>query len=105
MLDESAQLPPPAGHSGGFLSSVNIVLASNVLISGCGFLIVVVIARALGPDGRGITAVFQNGAGLGFALASLGVSVGVLYFVSKGEVSTRDALEAGLSITLLSGLL
>src|SRR2546430_2434290 len=85
-----------AGGTGGLLSNVNLILVSNVGVSTCGFLMAVAIARSLGPEGRGVTTLFQNAAGLGFALVSLGVSVGILFFVSKNEVSPRDALEAGL---------
>jgi O-antigen/teichoic acid export membrane protein len=88
----------------GLLSSVNLILVSNIAVSACGFLIAIAIARSLGPEGRGITSLFQNATGLGFALVSLGVSVGILYFVSKNEVSPRQALEAGLSITVLSAI-
>jgi O-antigen/teichoic acid export membrane protein len=101
MLDERAKV---AAGTGGLLSSVNLILVSNIAVSACGFLTAVAIARSLGPEGRGVTTLYQNAAGLGFALVSLGVSVGILFFVSKKEVSPRQALEAGLSITVLSAV-
>jgi O-antigen/teichoic acid export membrane protein len=84
------------------LGSINLILASNILVSACGFFVVVVIARALGPEGRGLTTLFQNGVNLGYALSSFGVSVGALYFVSRRELTARNALEAGLTVTFIA---
>jgi O-antigen/teichoic acid export membrane protein len=95
--------------AGGFLLNVNLVFVSTVAAYGLAFLYVVVIARALGPEGRGITALYQAAVNLAFAFLSLGIATAVVYFVARREQTPRQALECGLSVTLaataLTGLL
>ena len=60
----------------------------------------VFIARVLGPEGRGITALFQSAVNLGFAFLSLGVPQAAIYFVSRKDFSQRSvSVEAGLTVT------
>jgi O-antigen/teichoic acid export membrane protein len=86
--------------SGGFLFNVNFVFVSTVASYGLAFLYVVVLARALGPEGRGVTALYQAAVNLGFALLSLGIAPAVIYFVARREQTARQALECALSVTL-----
>lgn len=88
--------------SGGFLFNVNLVFIATVAASGLGFVTAVLLARALGPEGRGVTALYQAAVSLGFAFLSLGIATAVVYYVGRREISGRQAMEAGLSITLLA---
>lgn len=105
-MSEAIILPIPKeeGPGGALLFNVNLILASNVTINAVSFFIVVVIARSLGPEGRGVTSLYQTAVSFGYALVSLGVGIGVLYYVSKSQVTPRQALEAGLSITLVGAI-
>ncbi len=91
--------------SGGFLFNVNLVFIATVAASGLGFVTAVLLARALGPEGRGVTALYQAAVSLGFAFLSLGIATAVVYYVSRRDISGRQAMEAGLSVTLIATVL
>ncbi len=97
--DQSAT---PGGTGGGFLLNVNLVFLSTVVAYGLGFLVVVLVARELGTEGRGVTALYQAAVSLGFAFFSLGIGTAVIFLVGRREMSGPQALEAGLSVTLLA---
>jgi O-antigen/teichoic acid export membrane protein len=65
----------------------------------------VLLARALGPEGRGVTALYQAAVSLGFAFLSLGIATAAVYYVGRREISGRQAMEAGLSVTLIAAAL
>lgn len=103
-----SEIDPASGsesrHS-GFLFNVNIVFVSTLIVQVLSFFIVVVIARLLGAEGRGVTALYQTGVNLTYAFVSFGIAIGALYYVSRSQVTAREAMEAGLTITLVSALL
>lgn len=84
----------------GFLLNVNFVFISTVVGYFLAFFYLVALARALGPEGRGLMALFQTGVNLGFAFLGLGIASSVLYFVSRNDHTPRDSLECGLVVTL-----
>ena len=88
--------------TGGFLLNVNLVFVATVAASGLGFVTAVLLARVLGPEGRGVTALYQAAVSLGFAFLGLGISTAVFYYVGRRDISGRRAMEAGLSITLIA---
>jgi len=88
--------------SGGFLFNVNLVFVATVAASGLGFVTAVLLARTLGPEGRGVTALYQAAVSLGFAFLSLGIATAIVYYVARRDFSGRQAMEAGLSVTLLA---
>ncbi|HXH22078.1 MAG TPA: oligosaccharide flippase family protein [Dehalococcoidia bacterium] len=94
----------PQRH-GGFLANVNLIFLSTLTVYVLSFLIIVAVSQFLGSEGRGVTALYQTSINLSYAFISFGVSIAALYYVSRGEVSARQALEAGLSTTVLSALL
>jgi O-antigen/teichoic acid export membrane protein len=96
--DEPEAAPP----QGGFLFNVNLVFLSTIVVYGLSFLMAVLLARTLGKDGRGITALFQAAVTLGFAFLSLGIATAAVYFVSRRQFSGRQAMETALTITLAS---
>jgi O-antigen/teichoic acid export membrane protein len=85
---------------GGFLLNVNFVFITTLVSNTIGFAVAILLARALGPDGRGVTALYQAAVSLGFAFLSMGIGSAAFYFVARREVSGRQAMEAGLSITI-----
>ena len=101
-MSSPGQSTTPGGAGGRFLLNVNLVFLSTVVAYGLGFLVVVLVARELGTEGRGVTALYQAAVSLGFAFFGLGVGTAVVYLVGRGEMSGRQALEAGLSVTLLA---
>ncbi len=88
--------------TGGFLLNVNLVFVATVAASGLGFVTAVLLARALGPEGRGVTALYQAAVSLGFAFLGLGISTAVFYYVGRRDISGSRAMEAGLSVTLIA---
>ncbi len=92
----------PDQGSGGFLLNVNFVFLSTVVGYGLGFLVVVLVSRELGTEGRGVTALYQAAVNLGFAFFSLGLATSIVYYVARRDFTSRQALEAGLSVTLLA---
>jgi stage V sporulation protein B len=94
--------PAASTPQGGFLLNVNFVFLSTIAVYGLSFLMAVLLARTLGKDGRGITALFQAAVTLGFAFLSLGIATAAVYFVSRRQFSGRQAMESALSITLIS---
>jgi len=91
---------PQTAAAGGFLLNVNLVFVATVASYGLGFLTAVLLARALGPEGRGVTAVYQSAVGLAFAFLSAGMPSASVYFVGRREVAPRAMVEAALSVTL-----
>jgi O-antigen/teichoic acid export membrane protein len=104
MLRSDARSAGENPLAGGFLLNVNLVFVSTVAAYGLAFLYVVVIARALGPEGRGVTALYQAAVNLAFAFLSLGIATAVVYFVARREQTARQALECGLSVTIAATL-
>jgi O-antigen/teichoic acid export membrane protein len=85
---------------GGFLLNVNLVFLSTVASYGLGFFVAVLMARALGDEGLGVTALYRNAVALAFAFLSLGIATAVVYYVARRDVTPRQAMEDGLTVTL-----
>jgi len=94
----------PAATPGGFLFNVNLVFIATVAGYGLAFFSSVILARTLGDEGRGVTALYQAAVTLGFAFLSLGIATALVYYVARREISGRQAMEASLSITLAATL-
>jgi stage V sporulation protein B len=89
---------------GGFLLNVNLVFISTVASYGLAFLTGVLLARALGDEGFGVTALYRSVVTLGFAFLSLGIATAVVYYVARRDITGRQAGEAGAAITMVATL-
>jgi O-antigen/teichoic acid export membrane protein len=72
--------PKPEVRIGGDAFSV---FGATVVALGIGFLTSIVVARLLGPDGRGLLGVAYSLATIGVAIVSLGVPVAISYYGSR----------------------
>lgn len=84
---------------GTFLGNVNTVLVTYALDGALAFLAGVLIARALGPDGRGAYALFVLSTAVGQMVLGLGFGNAAVYYINRREMSVRDATSAAHSIT------
>lgn len=100
MRDGDRAAGPPAEPSirgvGG--SALGIFVTTAAGLAGT-FLTYVVIARALGPDGRGVVAVLQTDAVIVASLLGLGVPWALFYYAGH----TREPQPALLGISLVHG--
>lgn len=96
----------------GFLGHVNLVLLTYVANAALAFGVAVLVARALGPEGRGVYGIFMLSASITQALLSLGLGASAIYYLGKGayplarivangqQVAVAAALVAGLLVLL-----
>ncbi len=75
-----------------FLLNVNQVFITRVALYALAFLLSVVIARGLGPDGRGVYSLFFLVVSIAAAIAGFGVGLGNVYFLGKGQYTLRVLL-------------
>jgi len=92
--------PPHLPHR--LLFNINFVFLFTLTANTVGFLAVILLARALGPEGRGVLALYQAAVGLGFAFLNLGAGASVFYFTTRQELTPRASLESGLSVSLFA---
>src|SRR5919106_5260034 len=85
-----------------FLANINYVFVCALTSNTIGFFNIVLLARALNKEGLGEATLYQAVVGLGYAFFNLGIGPAAFYFVVRKEISGRQAMEAGLSITLLA---
>jgi O-antigen/teichoic acid export membrane protein len=104
-LPPGSGLPEPEPEhplAGRFLLHINLVFVAALVSNTLGFFVAILLARALGPEGRGTAALYQAAVSLGFAFLNLGVSAAAFYYVARQEMSLRQAAQAGLSVSLLA---
>jgi O-antigen/teichoic acid export membrane protein len=85
-----------AGDRGDFFINVNLVFLSQIAIYGLAFLFRVILARGLGDDGLGTYALFYLSVLVIGAVGNLGVGLGSIYFLNKGEHSLRELFGTSL---------
>ena len=86
-----------------FLLNINFVFIATLAGNTIGFGVAILLARALGPEGRGVAALYQAAVALGFAFLNLGISGAAFYFVARRDLNGRQAMEAGLTVSLVAG--
>jgi O-antigen/teichoic acid export membrane protein len=99
MIDETDVGAAPQ-HGGSLIGNVNVVMltyaADGVLALATGAL----VARALGPDGRGAYGLFIVSAAFGQLVLGLGIGNAAIYYINKSQLAVREALSAIHVVTL-----
>ena len=95
--------PSGADERTGLLFSVNLVFLSQIVIYGLAFGLRVVLARGLGDDGLGTYSLFFNAVLVAGGILNLGVGLGNIYFLNKGQYS-YETLLSGITSKPSSGL-
>lgn len=90
MQDDAAAVTPP----GSFFGHVNVVMAAYAVDGALAFAAGVLVARALGPDGRGAYALFVVSTAFGQMLLGLGFGNAALYHLNKRELTARQIVSA-----------
>jgi O-antigen/teichoic acid export membrane protein len=94
----------PATRGSGFLGHVNLVLLAYVASAAFQFGAGVLVARALGPDGRGVYALFLLSASITQAVLSLGIGVSAVYHLAKGTYPLSRVVANAQQITIGSAV-
>ena len=96
--------PSGADERTGLLFNVNLVFFSQIVIYGLAFGLRVVLARGLGDDGLGTYSLFFNAVLVAGGILNLGVGLGNIYFLNKGQYSYETLLSGSLFVLAVSSL-
>lgn len=88
-----------------FLFNVNQVFFTRVGLYFLAFILSVIIARGLGPDGRGLYSLFFLVVSVTITVAGLGVGLGNIYFLGKDKYDRRVLLGNSHLLVLGVGIL
>lgn len=97
MLDPEIPVDVPRGS---FLGHVNVVMATYVLDGALSFAAGVLVARALGPDGRGAFSLFVISAAILQMALGIGFGNAAIYFINKRELALREVMSAAHVVTI-----
>ncbi len=98
MREAADDLTPP----GSFFGHVNVVMLTYAVDGALAFASSALVARALGPGGRGAYALFIVSTSLGQMLLGFGFGSAALYFLNKRELSLRQLVSAIHVVVLAS---
>jgi len=98
-------IPEPAGKSDGtgFAGDVSITFLAKAVTYGLAFASTVIVARALGPTGRGAVAVALTLGAILVQLGSAGFISGFAYYVAGGKSTPAQAVRQALLLTIVIG--
>ena len=96
-------MTPEDGPPARLLTSASLTLATRVVTFGLSLVMNIILARALGPEGRGVYAVAVLIPGLIGIVASLGLSPANIYYFSKGLMSADELIGNATSAALIIG--
>lgn len=76
------------------VKNVSYTFGAQITNAALGFVISIYLTRLLGPEGRGMNAIFQNS--LGFATLFFGLSINstIVYFVNSGKIPLQKLLSS-----------
>jgi O-antigen/teichoic acid export membrane protein len=89
----------------GFAFSVAATFAAKLAAAVLGLPISIVIARSLGPEGRGAFAAVVTLAGIGMSLANLGLHSSNTYFLSRDKALLAPIVANSILVSLVCGTL
>lgn len=101
--DSTKRVEEERRSSAGTRSSLGI-LGTNLLMRPLSIVVSIVVARLLGPDGKGIFTFLLLLGGTIFPLFTLGSSVGILYMTSSGRYAIKDITFTGLVMGVILGV-
>lgn len=87
----------------GFLEHVNLVFLTYVVSAGLAFGVQVLLARALGPSGRGIYGLFLLSASVTQGVLGLGMGVSAVYYLGKRTMAVSRVVTNGAAVALFGG--
>jgi len=79
---DAAHPAPPPGRFTGFVGSIAL---ANIVMIVCGFFGSLLVAYALGPEGKGALQFLLTMTGPVFAAANLGLGTAIMYRISRGR--------------------
>lgn len=96
---------PLEQRQGSFLGHVNVVMLTYITDGALAFATGVLIARALGPDGRGAYALFIVSAAFLQLVLGVGAGNAAIYYLNRRELTVREVLAASHVVTLAAGVI
>jgi O-antigen/teichoic acid export membrane protein len=99
---QDAAADPPGTPRGSFFGNVNVVMATYAADGLLAFVSGVLVARALGPGGRGVFGLFVLSAALGQTVLGLGFGNAAIYYLGKGRLPLRDVVSAAHVVVLMA---
>jgi len=102
--DAQVEQQPVADGRRGLLFTVNVVVIAQIAIYGLAFCLRVVLARGLGDEGLGTYSLFFVAVLVAGAIANLGVGLGNIYFLNKGDHSYDELLSGSIFVFGASSL-
>lgn len=101
---EHLEKPVPGKSDGtGFAGDVSITFLAKAVTYGLAFASTVIVARALGPTGRGAVAVALTLGTILVQLGSAGFISGFAYYVAGGKSTPAQAVRQALLLTIAIG--
>lgn len=94
--------PKTRNEHGTFIGNVNVVMLTYAADGVLAFLTGALIARELGPEGRGAYAIFIVTAAFGQLVLGFGAGNAAIYFLNKRELQLREILSAMHIVVLFS---
>lgn len=88
-----------------FLANVNFVFLTYVANAVLAFGVAVILARALGAEGRGVYALFLLSASIAQVVLSLGMNVAAVYELGKGTSSVSRVVANTQQVTLAATII
>ncbi|MGD9493188.1 MAG: oligosaccharide flippase family protein [Bacteroidales bacterium] len=77
---------------------------TQILIQFFGILSGIIMARMLGPEGRGVYALYFTNAQLVFTFSSFSIGAAIIYFIPAGKISPQKMLGLSFLINAISSL-
>lgn len=86
-----------------FVRNVMAMFATRIFLIGVGLVATILVARALGPTGRGLYAVAMAIGMIGIQFGCLGLHTSNVYFVSRNQVDLPNLVGNSLVVSLVIG--
>ncbi len=99
-MQATEQRQPEGPAPGSFLRNVNVVMVTYGIDGVLAFATAVLVARALGTEGRGAYGLFVVSAAFGQLVLGLGVGNAAIYYLNRREMALRDVVSALHVVTL-----